>query len=207
MKNIIFILDASYSSTLYIKHYLNTINAVVENLKKTDKESLLSVISFNTSYFIHRFFEPVLNFKQLSLEEVKCSDMTALYDSVGAILVHLEKFYKKTERKDEPLIVLFTDGDDNSSKILKPLHIFLQVSRLRNINWKFLYLNTSKETVSLGKNMAFNGNILYDSTDKCFEKINQVIFTLIENDRALKTGKSFESDLTEVENSLANVKI
>lgn len=218
-RSIVFILDCSFSSDLYLKKYIDIVNQTVQTAKKLDSSTLVSVISFNTKYDFCYFMIPANQFPVITSENSRLKPVgtTALYDCLGAILVHLEKFFKKTDRfpredidgskpvVDEPLIIILTDGDDNSSKVLGPRHLFFQISKLRNRHWKFVFFGTTQESINFGKIMAFNTNFLYNYS--CTTSIISVIEKLLENDKILKTGQILESDLRELETSLEKMSI
>jgi hypothetical protein len=129
-------------------------NEYVENLRKEAKgEVLLSLTQFNT------VVEPVFTNKSVQeIEPIDDSDyipggMTALRDAVGKSIKTAES---SAGEKDKVLVVIMTDGGENSSHEYSHEAILNQIKEKRKDGWEFIFLGAGEEAWNAGASLGIS---------------------------------------------------
>lgn len=144
--HIICILDRSGSMKPLQDEVINSFNNFVEKQKETGK-AFLTLVLFDDEYS--------LVFDKVKLETMKPIDesiyfargMTSLYDAIGKTL-------NKYSAEDKALVLIQTDGAENSSKEFKKADIKKLIEEKEKNNWEFVFLganiDASSEGLSIG---------------------------------------------------------
>jgi Mg-chelatase subunit ChlD len=105
---------------------------------------------------------------------------TALRDAVGSAIQktgHALAAMTESERPSKVLIVIQTDGCENTSKEYTDEQIKLMIKEQQEkYNWEFLFVGQGKEIEEQGVNMGFKGSTIHYSnvnTGKDFDSIGQ----------------------------------
>jgi uncharacterized protein YegL len=176
-KTLIFvILDESGSMNGKKDDVIGGFNSFIEEQKniKTD-QSRFFMIKFNSNVFpIHNnikleYVPPLTN------ENYRPSGNTALYDAVYKAILTVDEYKEKDERI---VIVIFTDGLENSSKVATK-HILKEMitSREASGEWTFLYIGENPFQWSQDTGTDITDGIQYDhlSPNKSFESASQAL--------------------------------
>lgn len=87
------------------------------------------------------------------IENYKPRGMTALYDAIGNTIDDLKGRVKK---KDKAIVVVMTDGYENSSKFYTQSFINSLITELQNSgNWTFVFLGANIDSWAVGKSLGF----------------------------------------------------
>jgi hypothetical protein len=89
---------------------------------------------------------PIHDF-ELDESHITPRGMTALYDAIGA---QLENMPFKIPR----IVVIITDGDDNSSRIFNPTAISEQITERRKFGWTFIFLAANQDAIAAGRALS-----------------------------------------------------
>ena len=76
---------------------------------------------------------------------------TALFDSIGTLI-------KNVNEKGKVIIVILTDGFENSSKYYTKESIFDIITMKKNDNWEFIYLGANQDAIEISKEFGISGN-------------------------------------------------
>ncbi len=110
--------------------------------------------------------------------------MTALYDAIGLSVKKLKKEIKKEIKKDKAtaIVVILTDGHENSSRLYKYEKITYMIKKLEKTgNWTFSYLGATPDAVEIAGRLNINKHnamalkkedmaISFKILDKAFER-------------------------------------
>lgn len=203
MKSIIFIIDTSYSVLHILDRYINSINNIIDTQLFIYPETKYTIVTFNSNNKYICVNEPIGKTKRkISKEDIKPNGFTLFYDSVSAILIHLDKFFK-INSSEPPLVIILTDGDDTGSKICTRKHLALQIARNKVKGWKFIYLGITENSLQIGRDIGSDITILYNTSEDCFSFF-PILFKEIFSNQTLPKG---EIDVRELLDNMKNLKI
>jgi uncharacterized protein YegL len=136
-----------------------TISGFNEYIDQLDKDAVgdieLSLIQFDTGVYDKYINKPLEDVPDLTLEDFVPSGMTALYDGVGRAIRTADK---SIGDRDKVLIVIMTDGGENSSREYRHDAILSLIGRRRAKGWEFVFLGAGEEAWDAGVNLGFVGD-------------------------------------------------
>jgi uncharacterized protein YegL len=91
---------------------------------------------------------------------------TALHDAMGQVL--------KMNLSDDAMVIILTDGEENSSRTYTSAHI----KDLVNLKpWKFVYLGANQDAVLAASNIGIKTSLGYDTnrTPEVFRALSQTV--------------------------------
>jgi hypothetical protein len=111
--------------------------------------------------------------KKLTSDEVSPRGMTPLYDAIGRIVSVAEK-----DRPEKAVIVIMTDGEENSSEEMTKATAKAALDRVRKKGWEVVFLGTEfsnfDDAEGVGqtssRNMAVSKEQLSDSMNRLAQK-------------------------------------
>ena len=117
-----FVLDASGSMSREVPEVLDELNRQLIELKEkyeqTERPCRVTIVKFDTQYEVLRDQEFIQDIELITDREYYAGGMTALYDAIGMSIKRADaRIDFKVKRGDaEALVVVFTDGGENSSR-------------------------------------------------------------------------------------------
>lgn len=117
-----FVLDASGSMSGEISEVLDELNRQLVELKEkyeqTERPCRVTIVKFDTRYEVLRDHEYIQDVSLITEDEYYAGGMTSLYDAIGMSVKRADaRVDFKVKRGDaEALVVVFTDGGENSSR-------------------------------------------------------------------------------------------
>lgn len=154
MADIVLVLDESGSMDVQRDKIISGVNELLQSQRNKAREAAVTnPAAMDTQLHIYRFSDKVKepltgnigSFPPLTREQYKPDGMTALFDAIGTVVRNLE------DRQDagrRVVLVIATDGDDNSSKEHKREAIKAKLTALRErqpVGWKVMYLSENVE--------------------------------------------------------------
>jgi uncharacterized protein YegL len=112
-------------------------NRFVSDQQGLPGEAIMSVVLFDTEITHLEDNTPIADVKPLTEAVYAPSGMTALYDAVGAAIKVLEE---ATRPNDRLVVVVTTDGEENSSRIFTQAQIKAMIDAKQKLGWEFVYL-------------------------------------------------------------------
>jgi hypothetical protein len=91
---------------------------------------------------------------------------TSLLDAMGQVL--------KMELSDDAMVIILTDGEENSSRVYTSAH----VKDLVNLKpWKFVYLGANQDAVLAASNLGIKTSLEYDvnRTPEVFRTLSETV--------------------------------
>ena len=117
-----FVLDASGSMSGEISEVLDELNRQLKDLKAkwldTSRPCRVTIVKFDTEYVVLRDHEYIQDVKLITEDEYYAGGMTSLYDAIGLSVKRADARIDFQVRRGnaEALVVVFTDGGENSSR-------------------------------------------------------------------------------------------
>ena len=117
-----FVLDASGSMSGEISEVLDELNRQLVELKEkyeqTERPCRVTIVKFDTRYEVLRDHEYIQDVSLITEDEYYAGGMTSLYDAIGLSVKRADaRVDFQVKRGDaEALVVVFTDGGENSSR-------------------------------------------------------------------------------------------
>jgi uncharacterized protein YegL len=148
MTKIDLIVDRSSSMAELLKPTISGIREFVDIQKKAEGSDT-TTISLTT--FDDKVEQPV---KDVPIHEFEFDEfliaprgMTALYDAIGK---QLENMPFNIPR----IVVIITDGQDNSSRLFNPTAISAQITERRKHGWTFIFLAANQDAIAAGRTLS-----------------------------------------------------
>lgn len=155
---IVFILDRSGSMSGRENDVIGGFNSFIEEQKKVDGDCDVTLVQFDHEYDTVYNKIPIQHVKNLTSDTYRPRGSTALFDAICKTIDDVGKRLartKETNRPDNVIFVIVTDGEENNSK--KYLN-FEDVTRRTEhqqskYNWKFIYLGANQDAFARGNQM------------------------------------------------------
>lgn len=144
---VLFILDKSGSMAHLTNDVIGGFNSFIADQKKIEGEIFLTVVAFNQR--VDSYARRDLRSIDV-IEDVfpyQATGMTALYDAVGEGIEELGKALAgipEKERPDKVMVVIMTDGEENSSRYYNKDKISSMIEHQRSkYQWQFLFMGAN----------------------------------------------------------------
>lgn len=153
--NIHFVLDKSGSMEIVQDSTVSGFNEYIQTLKNDKKsEYNLTLTLFDTEIVTKHVNKPLKEVKKLTKKTYIPDGMTALYD---AVCMTIEKARKKIDKKNKNLVVIMTDGEENSSKEYTQENFKKLVKKVeKDKNWTFVYLGANQDAWANAQKFGFS---------------------------------------------------
>lgn len=165
MKNhttIAFVLDKSSSMNSVTDDTIGGFNKFLKEQREAPGEADLSLYQFGHLYEVSYETVPVKDVKELSYASYNPNGYsTALLDAIGRTIVGLGQRLSslpESERPDKVVVVIQTDGHENSSREFTADRIKEMITHQeKEYSWEFIYLGATLDAVSIATTMGFKG--------------------------------------------------
>ena len=161
---VIFILDMSGSMNPLKEDTIGGFNSMIEDLKKLDDKTLVSVALFNGKWKLIARREIINEIAPLDLNIYKPCGTTALLDAIGNTIGLIETFMIEEEPEPEPdkvLVYITTDGMENSSTEYNYKMIKNEIKRKKKDGWEFNFLASGIDELAEGKRLGIDRANIY----------------------------------------------
>ena len=204
---IIFVIDNSGSMAHLTGDTIGGFNGFIESQKALDGKATLTTVLFNTSWKILHDGVDIHEVKPLTKSDYVAGGGTAMLDAIGEIINKEQDRHDDlgTEKPEEVLFVITTDGEENSSRTFKKSQIEKMIKHQTNGHgWKFMFLGANmdavKEAESIGISKDWSTNYAYDS-----KGVYDTFTTMSCTAKAVRSATLDSAfNLTEAYNSCAN---
>ena len=193
MSNLVLIVDHSYSVLNYIKPYTDVVNHFIQKQRQLDSSTRVSLLFFGDTIKAEFVDRPIMNVAPIQPVLVRVGVLTALYDSLGIILRQIPE--------NPTTVIVITDGDDNNSKNQTAESVKVLIQNYKDKGHHFVFLGATENSVIIGKEIGFNVCILYNISEKSFEKVKET------TEQILRIKRDADFDLREMMAVFADVKI
>lgn len=165
LTHITFIIDKSGSMGSRRQQIVGGVNEFVDAQRKEKGEATVSIIQFSSLSWYgsdEGYVETVLNqdiknIKAMILEDYVPSGGTALFDAVGKTISNLGRDLAGLDESLRPskvMIVIMTDGEENSSREYNSKSVGEMIARQKNeYNWEFMFIGSDQNSVLMAKSL------------------------------------------------------
>lgn len=165
------VIDKSGSMSSKKADVIGGFNEFLTEQQEVDGEATLTMIQFDTKYDVRYVAKDIQKVKPLNGSTYSPGGNTALLDAVGRCIDELGSKLEGTKEKDRPdkvIVVIFTDGQENSSKEYGLDRIKEMIDHQRDkYKWEFLFVGAGLEAFAggrlLGIDSAFMAQVSDDS--------------------------------------------
>ena len=169
------ILDKSGSMSDCIEQTISGFNEQVNKIRELqqqypDQELTIGLTTFNSEVYEHFYQGRPENVSKLNSATYIPNGTTALLDAIGISIRHIEGLLQHQEKGTEStvVIVILTDGEENSSNLFTLMDIKSAISRLQETGkWTFSFIGANLNAVEVAISMAIKQQNSY-----VFEKSN-----------------------------------
>ena len=167
---IIFILDASGSMAHLADDTIGGFNGFIKSQQALEGKANLTTILFDTTWRMLHDGVDLQQVKPLTREDYVTGGWTAMLDAIGEVINKVQDRHDTlgSEKPEEVLCVITTDGEENSSKKFTKSQIEKMIKHQTNGHgWKFMFLGANmdavKEAESIGISSNYSTNYEYTS--------------------------------------------
>ncbi|MBO5604890.1 MAG: VWA domain-containing protein [Acidaminococcaceae bacterium] len=152
LTEMLFILDRSGSMSGLEKETIGGFNSLIEKQKKVEGSAVVSTVLFDGEMDVIHDRVPLEKIKELTEKEYYARGCTALLDAVGRSVKHIRKVQKNLPEEEKPektIVVITTDGEENSSYEYSLEKVKRLLSRMQEKHkWEFLFLGANIDAVT-----------------------------------------------------------
>ena len=160
LTEIVCIVDKSGSMESIASDAIGGFNAFLRKQCEQPGAATMSVILFDTAVFQHAICEPLSKVAELNNENYEPDGYTALYDAVGMSINKVGSRLAElpeSERPEQVIVAILTDGEENSSKEFTRQQVFEQIKRQTDeYNWQFLFLAANQDALRAGESIGIS---------------------------------------------------
>ena len=156
MKNVtelVFILDRSGSMRGLESDTIGGFNSMLGKQKKEEGEAYVSTVLFDTLQEVLHDRKKLQEVKPITEKEYYVRGCTALLDAIGGAIHHIgnvHKYARKEDRPDKTLLVIITDGMENSSQRYSYDKVKHMVERQKKkYGWEFIFLGANMDAIEV----------------------------------------------------------
>lgn len=150
------LLDRSGSMGM-IKHDMEpAMNRFIDEQRDVPGKCKVTFAQFDDSYDVLHRSVKIKDIPKLTLEP---RGMTALLDAMGKMLTEARADVAALPADKHPkykIIVVVTDGGENSSKEWTKDRVFDLVRKMEAEGWKFTYVGANQDAIAVGTSMGFS---------------------------------------------------
>jgi uncharacterized protein YegL len=155
LTEIVMIVDRSGSMESIKDDAQGGFNSFIEEQKKLPGEAALTLVQFDTEYETVHENKPLKDVPPYTLVP---RGWTALLDALGMTIAKVGERLAKTPEEQRPgkvLVVIITDGQENSSKEYTKEKVFEAVSHQREkYKWEFQFLAANQDAIQAGASIS-----------------------------------------------------
>ena len=175
---IVFVLDRSGSMSGLEIDTIGGYNSFLKQQKQSGTKAVISTVLLHDRL-------PISDIKELTAKDYQPRGCTALLDAVGGSVSHIHKLHKKLATADRPaktIIVIITDGYENSSKNYTYKKVKDMLSkRQEQDGWEFVFLGANidaaaeAESFGISRKRAINYKADSEGTLKNFAMLSSAM--------------------------------
>jgi len=180
--NILCVLDRSGSMCTIIDDAISGFNYFLKEQKMVKGNAKLQTTLFDTEFIISEL-KNINDVDEFTKETYVPRGATALYDAIGITIDNeIDRIANlpKSERPTKTLVVILTDGEENSSRQYYQEFIKRKIDEMRNeFKWEFIFLAAnqdamfSAESIGISKGNSMNFDATSDGIENAYISISK----------------------------------
>lgn len=207
LTEVAFILDRSGSMDHLTSDTIGGFNTFIDQQKQEAGECYLTTVLFDDRYDLLHDHINITEVKELTTRDYFARGMTALRDAIGKTINTVGARLASTSEEERPekvIVVITTDGAENSSKEFTSEKIKEMIEHQETkYNWEFIFMGANIDSFGTagGLGIDLNGVVDYSASSSGTKALYSSIATKVSdvrNNRFLK--KSMSEYMSEAEN-------
>lgn len=185
LTEMVFILDRSGSMSGLETDTIGGYNSMLEKQRKEVGDAVVTTVLFDDRYEMLHDRVAIGKIKDITNKEYFARGMTGLLDAIGKTINHVGNRHKNALDSEVPsktMVVIITDGFENSSKEYSLLQVKQMIERQKEkYGWEFLFLGANIDAVSTAASFGISSDraVTYEAdgegTRMNFEAVSQVV--------------------------------
>lgn len=158
---LVFILDRSGSMDALVEDTIGGYNSLLKKQKGLPGKAMVTTVLFDDSYEVLCNGEDLNKVEPLTSSVYYARGCTALLDAVGRTLLDVDAKYKGMAdfmRPSKTMVVIITDGMENSSREYTYDAVKRMISARRGIGWEFVFLGANIDAESVAESIGIDRN-------------------------------------------------
>lgn len=151
LTEIVFILDKSGSMSGLEKDTIGGYNSFLKRQKEVKGEAFVSTVLFSHYSQVIHDRVPIEKIEPMTEAQYQTDGSTALLDAIGGAIHHIGNVHKYARDEDRPektIIVITTDGEENSSSKYTYPKIKKMIERqTEKYGWEFVFLGANIDAI------------------------------------------------------------
>jgi uncharacterized protein YegL len=157
------------NSNRYIHAAIDKFNEYINSQKLLPGKVKITIIEFDDKYEVLCDYIDLEKTPIMTIDNWTPRGMTALYDAIGKGINTLTDTYNKLKPEEIPskvLVVILTDGLENSSTEFDGKMIKKLIEEKQEKNWNFIFLGANQDAFAVSNNLGISrGNTMTFSAD------------------------------------------
>jgi uncharacterized protein YegL len=190
------VLDRSGSMAPVIKETLLGLNTFLADQKNLPGEAILSLATFASDYTLVFDCKPLSEIPDITNEHYKTGGFTCLLDAIARTINATGQKLSTMKEEDRPskvLLVIITDGEENSSREFTRDRVFEMIAHQQSkYSWTVVYLGANQDAIKTSATLGISAG---NSIRYCSDSVGttQMYGTLTANARNLRRSKTVGS--------------
>ena len=158
---LIFILDRSGSMGGLESDTIGGFNATISDQKKIDGETRVTTILFDNFFEVLHDRINLQDIAPLTEQDYFVRGSTALYDAIALgirKITNVQKQTRKEGRADKVIMVITTDGYENSSRDTNAAMLHKMIDDCKKDGWEFLFLGADIDAQAAAGSIGIESN-------------------------------------------------
>ena len=146
LTELVLIIDRSSSMTGLESDTIGGINSVIKQHQQEEGECIISTVLFDTTTTVLHDRVNISKVSPLTERDYQTRGCTALLDTVGDSIKHIERvqrYQPEGYRAEKVIFVITTDGLENASRRHSYAEVKRAIERQQELGWEFLFLGAN----------------------------------------------------------------
>ena len=166
LTQLVFILDRSGSMAGLESDTIGGFNAMLEKQKKEDGECIITTVLFDHEVELLHDRIDIRAVRPMSEKEYMVRGSTALLDAIGKTIHKIGNAEKNTAeeyRAEKVMVVIITDGEENSSRFYSLKEVKHMIERQKErYGWEFIFLGANIDAVETATRFGIDRDMAVD---------------------------------------------
>ena len=182
LTELVFVLDRSGSMSGSESDVIGGFNRLIQDQLDHDQKALVTTVLFDTTMYHLHDRTPLEQVNRLTASDYRPCGGTALLDALGETIKRIKIAHRYARKEDLPtktLVVVMTDGEENSSRHYTNKKIQELVKRQEEkYQWEFMFIGAdidafaSAENIGICARRAVPFSKDEDSFEACFDAVS-----------------------------------
>lgn len=178
MEELVFILDKSGSMSNLTSDVIGGFNSLIEK-QKEEKDTLVTTVLFNDKLKVLYERKSINEVGLMTKKENFAEGCTALLDAIGNTLSRVKYKQDENNEKNKTIVVISTDGYENSSKEFSYEMINNLINNLKKDGYEFIFSAANIDSKSECSKLGIEEDSILDF--ECSKEGIELNYSMMEN--------------------------